>query len=87
MLNVAFELVKVGTPPFAEAPTLIAPHPQVRRQLEYSIAASKGLRLAKAPSTMEAVRDIFRSNGLLGLYTGFRLHFGTYTAARDGSAR
>lgn len=36
---------------------------------------------------MEAVRDIFRSNGLLGLYTGFRLHFGTCTAARDGSAR
>lgn len=29
---------------------------------------------------MEAVRDIFRSNGVLGLYTGFRLHFGTHTA-------
>ncbi len=48
---------------------------QVRRQLEYSIAASKGIRLAKAPSTMDAVREIFRSSGLLGLYTGFRLHF------------
>ena len=49
---------------------------QVRRQLEYSIAASKGVRLAKAPSTLEAVRDIFRTSGLLGLYTGFKLHFG-----------
>lgn len=87
MLHVAFELVKVSNRPFVVTPMLIAPHPQVRRQLEYSIAASKGLRLAKAPSTMEAVRDIFRSNGLLGLYTGFPLHFGTHTAARDGSAR
>ena len=49
---------------------------QVRRQLEYSIAASKGLRIVKAPSTVDAVKDIFRTNGLLGLYTGFRLHFG-----------
>lgn len=49
---------------------------QVRRQLEYSIAASKGVRFAKPPNTVEAIRDIFRTNGLLGLYTGFRLHFG-----------
>ncbi|KAI0780691.1 mitochondrial carrier [Trametes elegans] len=48
---------------------------KVRRQLEYSIAASKGLRIAKAPGTLEAIRDIFRTNGALGLYTGFRLHF------------
>ncbi|EMD38298.1 hypothetical protein CERSUDRAFT_113465 [Gelatoporia subvermispora B] len=48
---------------------------KVRRQLEYSIAASKGVRIVKAPNTLNAVRDIFRTNGLLGLYTGFRLHF------------
>ncbi|KAI0636735.1 mitochondrial carrier [Trametes polyzona] len=60
-------LISFGSAPFELV--------KVRRQLEYSIAASKGLRLAKAPSTMEAVRDIFRTNGLLGLYTGFRLHF------------
>ncbi|KAI0647298.1 mitochondrial carrier [Trametes meyenii] len=57
---------------FASAPFELV---KVRRQLEYSIAASKGLRLNKAPSTMEAVRDIIRTNGTLGLYTGFRLHF------------
>ena len=53
---------------------------KVRRQLEYSIAASKGIRLTKPPNTIEAIRDIFRTNGLFGLYTGFRLHFGTWSA-------
>lgn len=57
---------------FASAPFELV---KVRRQLEYSIAASKGVRLDKAPNTVEAVRDIFRTSGLLGLYTGFRLHF------------
>jgi solute carrier family 25 (mitochondrial carnitine/acylcarnitine transporter), member 20/29 len=28
----------------------------------------------KPPGTFEAVRDIFRENGVAGLYTGFRLH-------------
>ncbi|RDX56515.1 mitochondrial carrier [Lentinus brumalis] len=60
-------LISFGSAPFELV--------KVRRQLEYSIAASKGIRLAKAPSTMDAVREIFRSSGLLGLYTGFRLHF------------
>ncbi|KAI0723996.1 mitochondrial carrier [Cerioporus squamosus] len=60
-------LISFGSAPFELV--------KVRRQLEYSIAASKGIRLAKAPSTMEAVREIFRSSGLLGLYTGFKLHF------------
>ncbi|EJF66072.1 mitochondrial carrier [Dichomitus squalens] len=57
---------------FASAPFELV---KVRRQLEYSIASSKGIRLEKAPKTLEAVRDIFRSSGILGLYTGFRLHF------------
>ncbi|TFK76304.1 hypothetical protein BDN72DRAFT_873880 [Pluteus cervinus] len=48
---------------------------KVRRQLEYSIAASKGVTLKKPPGTLQAVREIFRSNGFPGLYTGFRLHF------------
>ncbi|KAJ3766614.1 mitochondrial carrier domain-containing protein [Lentinula raphanica] len=47
---------------------------KVRRQLEYSIASSKGIHLAKAPGTLEAVRDIFRTSGIAGLYTGFKLH-------------
>lgn len=29
----------------------------------------------KPPSTATAVRDIFRSSGFFGLYTGFNLHF------------
>ncbi|KAI0078199.1 hypothetical protein K474DRAFT_1674351 [Panus rudis PR-1116 ss-1] len=57
---------------------------KVRRQLEYSIAASKGLKIAKPPSTLEAVREIFRSGGLMGLYTGFRLHFALYFFEYDG---
>lgn len=48
---------------------------KVRRQLEYSIAASKGIQITKPPSTFEAVRDIFRMSGVRGLYIGFRLHF------------
>jgi len=48
---------------------------KVRRQLEYTIAASKGIRLAKPPTTFEAVKDIYRAYGVAGLYTGFRLHF------------
>ncbi|KAH9857124.1 mitochondrial carrier [Lenzites betulinus] len=60
-------LISFGSAPFELV--------KVRRQLEYSIAASKGQRIAKAPSTMQAVREIFRTNGILGLYTGFRLHF------------
>ena len=50
---------------------------QVRRQLEYTIAEKKGIKLVKPPSTAAAVRDIFRTSGILGLYSGFYLHFGT----------
>lgn len=50
---------------------------KVRRQLEYTIAASKGITMAKPPGTIEAVKEIYRNNGFAGLYTGFRLHFGT----------
>jgi solute carrier family 25 (mitochondrial carnitine/acylcarnitine transporter), member 20/29 len=49
---------------------------QVRRQLEYTIAEKKGLKLVKPPSTASAVRDIFKTSGVFGLYTGFNLHFG-----------
>jgi len=60
-------LISFGSAPFELV--------KVRRQLEYTIAASKGISLVRPPSTMEAVREIFRSNGITGLYTGFRLHF------------
>jgi len=59
-------LISVGSTPFELV--------KVRRQLEYTIANSKGVHLAKAPGTVEAVKDIFRTSGIGGLYTGFRLH-------------
>ncbi|KAF8557295.1 hypothetical protein OG21DRAFT_1601750 [Imleria badia] len=65
-------LISFGSAPFELV--------KVRRQLEYSIASSKGVHLAKPPGTLEAVRDIFRTNGLSGLYIGFRLHFVRDTA-------
>lgn len=48
---------------------------QVRRQLEFTIAEKKGIKLVKPPSTASAIRDIFRMRGFFGLYTGFYLHF------------
>ncbi|KZT71316.1 hypothetical protein DAEQUDRAFT_666367 [Daedalea quercina L-15889] len=60
-------LISFGSAPFELV--------KVRRQLEYSIAASKGVRIVKAPGTLDAVRDIFQLHGLRGLYLGFRLHF------------
>ncbi|KAF5347881.1 hypothetical protein D9757_007688 [Collybiopsis confluens] len=54
---------------------LISVGSALRRQLEYSIASSKGIHLARAPGTLDAVREIFRTSGFGGLYTGFRLHF------------
>ncbi|EPS95428.1 hypothetical protein FOMPIDRAFT_1062709 [Fomitopsis schrenkii] len=60
-------LISFGSAPFELV--------KVRRQLEYSIAASKGVRIVKAPGTLDAVRDIFQLYGLRGLYLGFRLHF------------
>ncbi|KAJ6623541.1 mitochondrial carrier domain-containing protein [Mycena sp. CBHHK59/15] len=60
-------LISFGSAPFELV--------KVRRQLEFTIAASKGIHLVKPPSTLDAVKEIFKSNGLTGLYTGFRLHF------------
>ncbi|KAJ7632728.1 mitochondrial carrier domain-containing protein [Roridomyces roridus] len=60
-------LISFGSAPFELV--------KVRRQLEYAIAASKGITLVKPPSTLGAVKDIFKTNGIRGLYTGFRLHF------------
>lgn len=60
-------LISFGSAPFELV--------KVRRQLEYSIAHSKGITLVRPPGTVEAVREIFGTNGLGGLYTGFRLHF------------
>ncbi|SJL00535.1 uncharacterized protein ARMOST_03848 [Armillaria ostoyae] len=60
-------LISFGSAPFELV--------KVRRQLEFAIAASKGVQLTKAPKTWEAVKEIFRSNGITGLYTGFRMHF------------
>lgn len=60
-------LISFGSAPFELV--------KVRRQLEFAIAASKGIQLTKAPKTWEAVKEIFRSNGITGLYTGFRMHF------------
>ena len=78
MISIAFELVKVRF--MAIEVTLASRYlvHQVRRQLEYSIASSKGIHLAKPPGTLEAVGEIFRTNGLSGLYIGFRLHFGLW---------
>ncbi|KAI0093848.1 mitochondrial carrier [Irpex rosettiformis] len=59
-------LISVGSTPFELV--------KVRRQLEYSIAESKGQRIVKPPNTMQAVREIFRNNGFKGLYTGFKIH-------------
>lgn len=60
-------LISFGSAPFELV--------KVRRQLEYSIAASKGIHLARPPSTWEAVKEIFGTRGIFGLYQGFRLHF------------
>ncbi|KXN86914.1 hypothetical protein AN958_09509, partial [Leucoagaricus sp. SymC.cos] len=60
-------LISFGSAPFELV--------KVRRQLEYSIAAKKGVSLVRPPGTVEAVREIFRTSGFSGLYTGFRLHF------------
>ncbi|KAH7912210.1 hypothetical protein BJ138DRAFT_1083982 [Hygrophoropsis aurantiaca] len=62
---------------FASAPFELV---KVRRQLEFTIAASKGINLVKPPNTLEAVGEIFRRNGLSGLYIGFPLHFFRDTA-------
>lgn len=51
---------------------------QVRRQLEYTIAEAKGVHLVKPPGTIEVVREIFKSKGIPGLYTGGRLHFSVF---------
>ncbi|KAI0345324.1 hypothetical protein BDW22DRAFT_1326075 [Trametopsis cervina] len=59
-------LISVGSTPFELV--------KVRRQLEYSIAESKGVRIVKPPGTSQAVREIYKRNGLRGLYTGFHLH-------------
>jgi len=48
---------------------------KVRRQLEYSIAAAKNIKIVKPPGTIEAVRDIVKEKGFFGLYQGFKLHF------------
>ncbi|KAG6331479.1 hypothetical protein ID866_7611 [Astraeus odoratus] len=60
-------LISFGSAPFELV--------KVRRQLEYSIAATKGIQLVKPPKTLEAVRDMIRTHGIPGLYLGFRLHF------------
>ncbi|KAF9484740.1 mitochondrial carrier [Pholiota conissans] len=65
-------LISFGSAPFELV--------KVRRQLEYTIAASKGVTMTKPPGTVEAVKDIYRNNGLKGLYTGFPLHFVRDTA-------
>ncbi|KDQ17972.1 hypothetical protein BOTBODRAFT_29288 [Botryobasidium botryosum FD-172 SS1] len=48
---------------------------KVRRQLEYQIAAKKGIAIVKPPNTVQAVKEIVRNSGLVGLYNGFYLHF------------
>ncbi|KAH8116864.1 mitochondrial carrier [Phellopilus nigrolimitatus] len=60
-------LISFGSAPFELV--------KVRRQLEYSIAESQGVRIGKPPGTVQAVKDIVRTNGYRGLYNGFPLHF------------
>jgi len=71
--RLAFELVKVSH--MSSFNVCFLKNFQVRRQLEYSIAASRGISLVKPPTTMEAIREILRNYGCRGLYLGFRLHF------------
>nr|GAT53256.1 predicted protein [Mycena chlorophos] len=77
-------LISFGSAPFELV--------KVRRQLEYSIAASKGLHIVKPPGTAAAVKEIFKTSGIRGLYSGFRLHFardtlgtGLYFLEYDGA--
>ncbi|KAA1469522.1 mitochondrial carrier [Dentipellis sp. KUC8613] len=63
----AGSLISFGSAPFELV--------KVRRQLEYTIAEKKGVHIVKPPSTATAVREIIKSGGPFGLYTGFRLHF------------
>lgn len=63
----AGSLISFGSAPFELV--------KVRRQLEFTIAEKKGIKLVKPPSTASAVRDIFRMSGFFGLYNGFSLHF------------
>ncbi|KAJ7063389.1 mitochondrial carrier [Mycena amicta] len=77
-------LISFGSAPFELV--------KVRRQLEYSIAASKGIHILKPPGTAAAVKEIFKANGITGLYSGFRLHFardtlgtGLYFLEYDGA--
>ncbi|KAG9010102.1 hypothetical protein FRB93_004764 [Tulasnella sp. JGI-2019a] len=60
-------LISVGSTPFELV--------KIRRQLEYSIAAAKNIKLEKPPGTYTAVREIVNANGFRGLFQGFRLHF------------
>ncbi|KAJ6502447.1 mitochondrial carrier domain-containing protein [Mycena sanguinolenta] len=60
-------LISFGSAPFELV--------KVRRQLEYTIAASRGVHLVKPPGTVAAVREIIKAKGVTGLYQGFRLHF------------
>ncbi|TRM62672.1 mitochondrial carrier domain-containing protein [Schizophyllum amplum] len=59
-------LISFGSAPFELV--------KVRRQLEFSIAASKGQSLRKAAGTLSAVKEIYQANGIRGLYTGLSLH-------------
>ncbi|KAF8212119.1 mitochondrial carrier [Mycena galopus ATCC 62051] len=60
-------LISFGSAPFELV--------KVRRQLEYTIAASRGVHIVKPPGTVAAVKEIIQTRGITGLYTGFRLHF------------
>ncbi|KAJ7581235.1 hypothetical protein C8J56DRAFT_1057231 [Mycena floridula] len=80
-------LISFGSAPFELV--------KVRRQLEYTIAASKGIHLVKPPGTMEAVKEIFRTNVSLSSFfvsidvifkvrdtLGTGLYFSEYDAMR-----
>ncbi|KAG8806982.1 hypothetical protein FRC18_005812 [Serendipita sp. 400] len=73
-------LISIGSVPFELV--------KVRRQLEYSIAAAKGIQIVKPPSTWSAIKDIVRGangdkmggtgnspKGITALWTGMRLHW------------
>ncbi|KAG8762663.1 hypothetical protein FRC12_008927 [Ceratobasidium sp. 428] len=53
---------------------------KIRRQLEYSIAAEKGIVVENPQGNIDATKDIIRQHGVRGLYKGFRLHFVRDTA-------
>ncbi len=62
----------------SSSPSISTSSPQTSSIKTSTTQAAQGDIMAgwKPPSTMEAVKDIYRQRGVWGLWTGFRLHAG-----------